>query len=232
MPTPSRTLERGQGAARHPGLAGPGSFPALCPISAAPWAAFPESTASDHPSANDFFLKKLPWSHFFIWKLLVHPYARNSIYHQMKFLKGGCYYFLLKRSIGGQGLVEAIKKTINIDWELGCCFLVKMAGGSVFHLAGWYSCHNSSRLLGLKAAARPTIVGLSLVALRELGPNCGPFLIQILTSNFIRRDWVMKEGNVIGKDLKMWALTLATWLIIYVTLEMLLNVSRPQFSHR
>lgn len=74
----------------------------------APWAIFtvlcsalPESKASDHPSANNFFFKKLPWSHFFIWNLLVHPYTRNSIYLRMKFFRGGCYYFKEKYRVGG-----------------------------------------------------------------------------------------------------------------------------------
>ena len=30
--------------------------------------------------------------------------------------------------------MEAIKKTIKIDCELGCCFLVKMAAVGVFQL--------------------------------------------------------------------------------------------------
>lgn len=160
MLTLSRVLERRQWCTWTPGTRGAWPLSSPCTVSAIPCSVLPKSKASDHPSANDSFLKKLPWRHFFMWKFFYGPYARTSIYHLMRTFLEGVVIFPFKKKYQRTSMVETIKKTINGMWRIRCCFPVKTARKDIFHPTGWHGYPNSSQLPGRKARDRLIFVWL------------------------------------------------------------------------
>lgn len=94
------------------------------------------------------------------------------------------------RSTSGQGLVEAIKKTINTRWRIRCCLLVKMAR-RVFSI--WEDD------VVVATAARCSVVDWWSDSWSLLGPLGGPFQTPILRSDFRMSKGVVREDYIIEK---------------------------------